>query len=133
MKISKEGFESMQKKYDKEVKKGGPGQDKNEKGKSDPTKWIFFDGGTLEALLKKAEKDPKKGGIQFHFTEYIEEVATKFYPNEVEKVARALSLVIRPANLKEDEVSTSIMGTEEDYANRGTICPPFCDPEPTNT
>ncbi|MBN3581196.1 molecular chaperone DnaK [Algoriphagus aestuarii] len=130
MKISKEDFESMKAKYDKEVKKGKPAKDKKGKDKTDQTNWIFFDRETLEGLLAKADKDPKKGGIQFYITEYTEEVAAKYYPNDVDKVTGALALVMRPANL--DEGQLSLTAGEDDYANHGTICPPFCDPEPTD-
>jgi len=133
MKISKEDFESMKKKYDKEVKKGKPAEDKKGKDKIDQTDWIFFDRETLEGLLAKADKDPKVGGIQFYFTEYTEEVASKYYPNDVEKLTGALTLVMRPANLQQGLDSVKLLGTEDDYENRGTICPPFCDPKPTNS
>jgi hypothetical protein len=43
MRISKEDFESMKAKYDKEVKKGKPAKDKENKDKTDQTNWIFFD------------------------------------------------------------------------------------------
>lgn len=133
MKISKDDFESMQAKYDKEVKKGKPAKNKNGKDKVDQTNWIFFDRGTLEGLLAKADADPKKGGIQFYITEYTEEVAAKYYPNDVEQLTGALTLVMRAANLDENKVSVTLQGTEEDYENRGNICPPFCDPAPTST
>jgi hypothetical protein len=132
MKISKEDFESMKTKYDKEVKKGKSAKGKNGKDKIDQTNWIFFDRETLERLLAKADKDPKVGGIQFYFTEYTEEVASKYYPNDVDKVTGALTLVMRPANLQEGQDSVKILETGDDFENRGTMCPPFCKPEPTN-
>ncbi|EAZ82197.1 hypothetical protein [Algoriphagus machipongonensis] len=131
MKISKEDFKSMQKKYDKEVKKGKPAKDKKGKDKVDQTNWIFFNRETLEGLLEKADKDPKKGGIQFYITEYTEEVAQKYHPKEVEQLTGALTIVMRPANLEEDQLT--LTAGEEDYENNGRICPPFCDPEPTNS
>ncbi|MFT4856929.1 MAG: hypothetical protein ACI9UV_000408 [Algoriphagus sp.] len=131
MKISKEDFESMKAKYDKEVKQGKPG--KNKKGDiNDQTDWIFFDRETLERLLAKAGKDPKKGGIQFYMTEYTEEVAAKYHPNEVKKLTGALTLVMRPANI-ENELISAVLGGEDDYENIGTMCPPFCEPEPTGS
>jgi len=132
MKISKEDFESMKTKYDKEVKKGKSAKGKNGKDKIDQTNWIFFDRETLERLLAKVDKDPKIGGIQFYITEYTEEVAAKYYPNEVEQLTGALTIVMRPANLQEGQDSVKILETEDDYENRGTMCPPFCKPEPTN-
>ncbi|MBB6326840.1 hypothetical protein FHS59_002468 [Algoriphagus iocasae] len=131
MKISKEDFESMRVKYDKEVKKGKPAKGKKNKDKTDQTNWIFFDRETLEGLLAKADKDPKKGGIQFYITEYTEEVASKYHPKEVEQLTGALTIVMRAANL--DKSNLTLTNPEEDYQNNGRICPPFCDPEPTNT
>lgn len=128
MKISKEDFESMKLKYSKEVKKGKPAKNKKGKDKTDQTNWIFFDRETLEGLLAKADKDPKKGGIQFYITEYTEEVAAKYHPKEVEELTGALTLVMRTANLDEDQITLS--GAEDDYQNDGVLCPPFCEPEP---
>jgi hypothetical protein len=128
MKISKEDFESMKAKYDKEVKKGKPAKDKENKDKIDQTNWIFFDRETLEGLLAKADKDPKKGGIQFYITEYTEEVAKKYHPNDVDKLTGALTLVMRSANLENELLSAS--EDEDVYENIGRICPPHCDPQP---
>ncbi|MEN2281705.1 molecular chaperone DnaK [Algoriphagus sp. SE2] len=134
MKISKEDFESMKAKYDKEVKKGKPAKDNKDKDKINQTSWIFFDRETLEGLLEKADKDPKVGGIQFYFTEYTEETAKKFYPNEAEDYTGQLTLVMRAANLKEtQQVSRGVAGDEEEYQNRGVQCPYVCEPAPTST
>lgn len=130
MKISKEDFNSMKAKYDKEVKKGKPAKDEENKDKVDQTNWIFFDRETLEGLLAKADQDPKKGGIQFYFTEYTEEVAKKYYPNDVDKLTGAITLVMRPANV-ENELISAVLEGEDDFENNGRICPPFCDPAPT--
>ena len=132
MKISKEDFESMKAKYDKEVKKGKPAKDKNDKDKTDQTDWIFFDRETLEGLLAKADQDPKKGGIQFYITEYSEEVAEKYHPNNVEKVTGSLTLVMRAANVENELITPLLEGGDDEYANNGRMCPPFCDPEPTD-
>jgi hypothetical protein len=131
MKISKEDFESMKLKYSKEVKKGKPAKDKKGKDKIDQTNWIFFNRETLEGLLAKADKDPKKGGIKFYITEYTEEVAAKYHPNEVEQLTGALTVVMRAANLNEDQIT--LENPEEDYQNNGVLCPPYCDPEPTDS
>lgn len=132
MKISKKDFESMQAKYDKEVKKGKPAKDGKNKDKIYQTDWIFFDRETLERLLAKADADPKIGGNQFYITEYTEEVAAKYYPNEVEQLTGTLTIVMRPANLNQDQVSARLGEGDDNYVNNGTICPPFCKPEPTN-
>ncbi|SFT75798.1 hypothetical protein SAMN04489724_2056 [Algoriphagus locisalis] len=128
MKISKEDFESMKLKYSKEVKKGKPAKNKKGKDKTDQTNWIFFNRETLEGLLAKADKDPKKGGIQFYITEYTEEVAAKYHPKEVEELTGALTLVMRAANLDEDQIT--LTGEEDEFQNDGMCCPPFCEPEP---
>ncbi|TDQ17279.1 hypothetical protein DFQ04_1931 [Algoriphagus boseongensis] len=131
MKISKEDFDQMKAKYDKEVKKGKPAKDKNGKDKTDQTNWIFFDRETLEGLLAKADKDPKKGGIQFYITEYTEEVAKKYYPDNVEQVTGSLTLAMRPANVENESITPLIEEGGDNYANNGRMCPPFCQPEPT--
>lgn len=131
MKISKEDFESMRAKYGKEVKVGKPAIGKNGEEKTDQTNWIFFNRETLEGLLAKADKDPKIGGIQFYLTEYTEEVAAKYHPKEVEQLTGALTLVMRAANLNGGQVT--LEGSEDDYQNDGALCPPFCEPEPTNS
>ncbi len=131
MKISKKDFESMKAKYDAEVKIGKPAKDKKGKDKADQTNWVFFDRETLESLLAKSDADPKKGGIQFYFTEYTAEIAERHYPNEAEQLAGALTLVLKAANL-ENEIITATEGEEEEYENYGRICPPHCEPTPTS-
>ncbi|MEB2779401.1 molecular chaperone DnaK [Algoriphagus sp. C2-6-M1] len=133
MKISKSDFESMKAKYDKEIKKGKPAKDKKNKDKIDQTNWIFFNRETLEGLLAKADKDPKKGGVQFYITEYTKEVAEKYHPNYTEQLTGALTLVMRPANVVNELVSGVVGGEGGDYENNGRICPPFCEPEPTGS
>lgn len=132
MKISKEDFKKMQAKYAEEIKVGKPAI--NSKGeKTDQTNWLFFDRETIEGLLEKADKDPKKGGIQFFFAEYTEELAKKYHPKEAEQLTGALTLVMRPATLSENSAFAAKGGEDDDYINNGKICPPFCNPEPTNT
>ncbi len=131
MKISKEDFESMKGKYDKEVKKGKPAKDKKGKDKTDQTNWIFFDRETLEGLLAKADQDPKKGGIQFYFTEYTEETAKKVYPNEANDYTGQMTLVMRAANLQEDKLNI-ISSTEDGYVGGGMECPYRCESGPTS-
>jgi hypothetical protein len=132
MKISKEDFESMRKKYEKEVKQGKPAKDKKGKDKTDQTNWIFFDRETLERLLSKADPDPKKGGIQFYFTEYTAEIAEKHYPNDAEQLTGALTLVLRPEKLENETISPTVEEEDYGYENFGRMCPPFCDPSPTS-
>ncbi|WP_339754118.1 molecular chaperone DnaK [Algoriphagus aquimarinus] len=133
MKISKEDFEEMKAKYDNEVKKGKPGKGKNGKDKDNQTGWIFFDRATLENLLAKSDNDPSVGGIQFYFTQYTEETATKAYPNEAAAYTGQMTLVMRAANLKDNKFVKIELGGEDEYQNNGVQCPYHCEPEPTDT
>jgi hypothetical protein len=120
MKITKADFEDMKAKYDKEVKKGKPG--KSKKGDvANQTDWIFFDRETLEKVLAQADPDPKKGGIKFYFTEYSQEVAEKYHPNESESYEGRLTLVFEAAHA--DQLST-VSGSSME--NIGKSCPPKC-------
>ncbi|WP_339874903.1 molecular chaperone DnaK [uncultured Algoriphagus sp.] len=131
MKISKEDFESMQSKYDKEVKKGKPAKGTKDQDKTNQTKWIFFDRETLEGLLAQADKDPKVGGIQFYFTEHTDETAEKAYPKEGAAYTGQMTLVMRAANLNENKLHT-LGGTEDEYQGGRLMCPYNCEPEPTS-
>jgi hypothetical protein len=133
MKISKEDFESMKAKYDKEVKNGKTGKGSKGKDKTNQTSWIFFDRETLEGLLAKASKDPKVGGIQFYFTEFTEETAKKVYPNEAEEYTGQMTLIMKAANLNEVQLaSKKVAADEEEYVAGGSQCPYRCEPGPTN-
>ena len=120
MKISKEDFDQMKAKYDKEVKKGKPG--KGKKGDIDnQTDWIFFDRNTLEEILA----NPKAGGIKFFFTEYTEEVAKKLYPENPDEYVGRVNLVISAST--EGGQSSLVDDSEEPtYYNKAQICPPTC-------
>lgn len=134
MKISKEDFESMKAKYDDEVKKGKPAKGKKEKNKTNQTSWIFFDRETLEGLLAKADKDPAVGGIQFYITEYTEETAEKFYPKEASEYTGQMTLVMRAANLKGNQILEVELSEGDDaYQNRGHQCPYICETAPTES
>lgn len=131
MKISKEDFESMKAKYDKEVKKGKPAKDNKGKDKTNQTNWIFFDRATLEELLAKTDPDSKKGGIQFYFTEYTAEIAEKVYPNDQNDYTGQITLAMQAVNLEENKLNI-IGGTEDEYIVGGTECPYRCEQEPSN-
>lgn len=121
MKISKADFEKMKAKYDKEVKKGNPGKNKNNKDVTVQTDWIFFDRKTLEEILA----DPKAGGIKFFITEYTQEVAEEFYPINPEEYVGRLNLVIAASSDDgKNEIEDSSGNTT--YYNRAKICPPYC-------
>jgi hypothetical protein len=120
MKISKADFEQMKAKYDQEVKKGKPG--KGKKGDIDnQTDWIVFDRKTLEEILS----DPNAAGIKFYITEYTEEVAKAYYPENPDEYVGRLNLVITASsdggqNEIEDSTGTAT------YYNRAKMCPPYC-------
>lgn len=122
MKINKEDFDQMQKKYDKEIQKGKPALGPKDDVENQ-TKWVFFDRQIIEEVLSKADKDPKKGGIKFYLTEYTEEVAKKLYPENSEEYVGRLAIVMSPVN----EAKKGLEEEEEDYYNRGTACPPKCE------
>ena len=122
----------MKKKYDKEVREGKPAKN-GRRNKKNQTRWVFYDRETLEKLLAQADPDPKKGGIQFYFTEYTEETAKKYYPEEYEKVVGSLTLVLCAANLEGNIPKTiSLKSAEVTYENKGQLCPPSCEPDPTD-
>ncbi|MDN3204291.1 molecular chaperone DnaK [Algoriphagus sediminis] len=126
MNISRKDFEQMKAKYDKEVKKGRTGTRRGGEVK-DQTNWVFFDRETLEGLLDKAGKDPKKSGIKFYFTEYTTEIAEQFYGKEAEEYDGRLTLVMSPANLDGDSAKDVESRDGGTYANRGNQCPPKCE------
>ncbi len=127
MKISKEEFEEMRAKYDAEVRQGKPAQTKDG-DKTNQTNWLFFDRETLERLLKQADSDPKKGGVQIFLTEYTEEVAKKYYPESYESIVGSLTLVLCAANIDENALTrVASEAGEVNYENNGQMCPPRCN------
>ena len=121
MKISKEDFDQMKAKYDKEIKKGKPA--KSKKGDVvNQTSWIFFDRESIEKVLAQADPDPKKGGIKFYFTEYTEEIAEKYHPGQGNKYEGLITLVFEAA-------TTDKLALEggSDLENVGKMCPPTCE------
>jgi hypothetical protein len=120
MKISKEDFDQMKSKYDREVKKGKAAKGKN--GDIDnQTDWIFFDKKTLQEILA----NPNAGGIKFYFTEYTEEVAKKLYPENPDEYVGRVNLVMTASENGQSEILDE--GGEPSYYNRGKICPPACE------
>ncbi|WP_243431561.1 molecular chaperone DnaK [Algoriphagus lutimaris] len=98
----------MKAKYEKEVKKG------NAKDKTD--------------------QEPKVGGIQFYFTEYTEKTAKEIYPGNHAEYTGQMTLVMRPANLKDNQVVyLELVGNDGDYVNGTSQCPYRCEPDPTNS
>lgn len=131
MKISKEDFESMKAKYDKEVKKGKPGKGARGKDKDNQLNWVFFDRATLVGLLAKVDEDPKVGGIQFYITQYTEDTAKQVYPDQAAAYEGQLTVVMRPANYNDNKL-VFLGGESDEYEGGGIECPFECDPEPTS-
>jgi len=123
MKITKQDFLAMQDKYKKEVKKGKPGKNKKE-DVTDQTDWVFFDRETLETILAEADKDPKKGGIKFYITEYTVETAEQLHPENPEAYVGRINLVLQAS--KADATNIKLEVADENYYNRGELCPPTC-------
>ncbi|GAA0877800.1 hypothetical protein GCM10009119_07680 [Algoriphagus jejuensis] len=132
MKISKEDFQEMRAKYTAEVRQGKPAQTLTGEN-TNQTSWLFFNRETLEGLLAQVDKDPKVGGIQIFMAEYDEKTAKKLYPNSYELVVGSLTLVLCPANLKESKLTrVELEDGGTTYENHGEICPPHCQPDPTD-
>ncbi|GAB2493852.1 molecular chaperone DnaK [Algoriphagus taiwanensis] len=119
MKISKEDFEQMKAKYDKEVKKGKAGKDKN-KEIDDQTNWIYY---TKEDIMEALGQEGATG-IKFHFIEYTEEVAKKYYGDDADLYVGRLGLVFSPIFPADSRVS---LQNGDEYFDRGNMCPPKCE------
>jgi len=127
MKISKQDFEEMQKKYKEEVGQGKPG--KNPKGEvKKQTEWVFFDRETLQNILDQADQDGKTGGIKFYLAEYPESLANKWHPSDPDDYSGSITLVLKAANLENGKPIDveSVNRAETEYDNDGMKCPPKC-------
>lgn len=120
MKISKQDFEEMKAKYDKEVKKGNPGKDKS-KDIDNQTDWISY---TKEDLMEVLNQEGVTG-IKFHFTEYTQNVAEKYYGEDADKYVGRLGLVYSPISESSDSARSANLGGDE-YYDKGELCPPRC-------
>jgi hypothetical protein len=126
MKISKEDFEKMKAKYDKEVKKGKPGKG-NKHDIDNQTNWVAY---TKDDLMQVLGQDGVTG-LKFHFTEYPKDVAEEFYGNEADLYVGRLGLVYSPiyassgADRSSADRSGGLEGGDE-YYDKGTTCPPTC-------
>jgi hypothetical protein len=121
MKISKSDFEEMKEKYDKEVKKGKPAKDSNNKDVAEQTSWVSH---TKEDLMEVLKQDGVTG-IKFHFTEYSQKVAKEFYGEEADKYIGRLGIVYSPI-YDSPATANSVNLGEEEYYDKGTTCPPKC-------
>lgn len=120
MKISKQDFDEMKAKYDKEVKKGKPGKDKNNKDVTEQTNWISH---TKEDLLEVLNQEGVTG-IKFHFTEYTQKVAEEFYGKEAERYVGRIGFVYSP--IYDSSAAKSVNLNGDEYYDLGTSCPPKC-------
>lgn len=122
MKISKQDFEGMKAKYDKEVKKGKPGKDNNNKDVTEQTNWVSH---TKEDLMEVLNQEGVTG-IKFHFTEYTQKVAEEFYGKEAERYVGRIGFVYSP--IYDSSVSAKSASLDgEEYYDIGTSCPPKCE------
>ena len=120
MKISKEDFEKMKAKYDKEVKKGKPGRG-NKHDIEDQTNWISY---TKEDLMEVLGQEGVTG-IKFHFTEYPKDVAEEFYGSDADLYVGRLALVYSPIYNSSESTRSANLGGDE-YYDIGNLCPPTC-------
>lgn len=121
MKISKEDFEKMKAKYDKEVKKGKPGRG-NKHDIEDQTNWISY---TKEDLMEVLGQEGVTG-IKFHFTEYPKDVAEEFYGPDADLYVGRLALVYSPIYASSGADRSGDLEGGGEYYDRGQSCPPTC-------
>lgn len=122
MKISKEDFEKMKAKYDKEIKKGKPGKDNKHEDIEDQTNWIAY---TKEDLMEVLGQDGVTG-IKFHFTEFTKDVAEKLYGADADLYVGRLGLVYSPINASSGADRSGNLEGGDQYYDRGVTCPPTC-------
>lgn len=119
MKISKADFDQMKGKYDKEIKKGKPGKDKDNKDVTEQTNWVSH---TKDGLMEVLNQEGVTG-IKFYFTEYTQKIAEEFYGDQADLYVGRLGLVYSPIYGSSGKIKSS---EEEDYYDRGVTCPPIC-------
>lgn len=111
----------MKAKYDKEIKKGKAGKDKNNKDVTEQTNWVSH---TKEDLMEVLNQEGVTG-IKFHFTEYTQKVAEEFYGKEAEQYVGRIGFVYSP--IYDSSVSAKSVNLDGDeYYDIGTACPPKC-------
>jgi hypothetical protein len=120
--------------YNKSVRKGIKGKNKDGKDVQEQTSWAFFDREVIEKLL--AQTDPKCGGIKIYFGQY-DRKNLDLVPidrKEREDYIGRVSLALSAANRKEDGIfdvfDTNPLEDEGNSSieNGGRICPPHCKP-----
>ncbi|PRY89963.1 hypothetical protein [Mongoliibacter ruber] len=122
-------FKSFVSAYRDSLQKGEKAKGPDGKPIESETDWIYFDRETLEKLLKMT--DPKTGGIKMYLGVYTKE-NLDILPKDREdreNYIGMLSLALTPANRTRQGIVD--VQEEEIYENGGTLCPPFCQPPPT--
>ncbi|GAA0877794.1 hypothetical protein GCM10009119_07620 [Algoriphagus jejuensis] len=122
MKITKEQFEEMKAKYDKEIKKGKPAKGPK-RDVENQTNWESY---SKEDLMEVLNQDGVIG-LKFHLTEYTKEVAEEFHGADAEQYIGRINLVYSPVYASSGiDRSGRVQGSEE-YYDRGQTCPPYCE------
>jgi hypothetical protein len=120
--------------YNRSVRKGIKGKDKEGKDVEEQTSWAFFDREVIEKLL--AQTDPKAGGIKIYLGQYDKDnldLVPKDRKDREDYIGR-VSLALSAANREEDGIF-DVFGTNLNsdggtgsIENGGRICPPYCKP-----
>jgi len=120
--------------YNKSVRKGIKGKNKEGKDILEQTSWAFFEREEIERLLELTH--PKSGGIKIYFGQYDRnniDLVPKDREDREDYIGR-VSLALSAANKEEDGIFDVFDSQAEkvsntgSIANGGNICPPFCKP-----
>ena len=120
--------------YNKSVRKGIKGKDKEGKDVEEQTSWAFFDREVIEKLL--AQTDPKAGGIKIYLGQYDKDnldLVPKDRKDREDYIGR-VSLALSAANREEDGIfdlfdnKSDQEGSDSSIENGAAICPPYCRP-----
>jgi len=78
---------------------------------------------TYRRFIAKADKDPKKGSIQFIYRNTPQEVAKKYHPNDVDKKLTGALTLVMSLQILENENAFCVGGWRRLMRNIGRICP----------
>ncbi|MCR9016903.1 hypothetical protein [Aquiflexum gelatinilyticum] len=132
--MTKEELKNFVSVYNKSVRKGIKGKNKEGKDVQEQTSWAFFTREEIERLLEIT--DPKSGGIKIYFGQYDKEnldLVPKDRKDREDYIGM-VSLALSAANQKEDGIFDVFDNQSEEVsdtnsiANGGKICPPYCQP-----
>ncbi|GAB3228015.1 molecular chaperone DnaK [Algoriphagus aestuariicola] len=121
MKITKEQFEEMKAKYDKEVKKGKPAKGPRHDIENQ-TNWESY---SKEDLMEVLNQDGVIG-LKFHLTEYTQKVAEEFHGADAAEYVGRINLVYSPIYADSGADRSGRVEGGDEYYDRGTTCPPTC-------